>query len=150
MTILIVAALATGFSYVAGLKSREALGFKLFWLLTAYSFAVQIVAFVIAEILHTELFFDLTGSLTYISISLIATLTQKEQTFQQWMATALVIAWALRLGLFLFIRILKRGEDSRFTEIKESKLRFFSVWFIQGLWVIITMSPLLVIMTYYS
>lgn len=59
----------------------------------------------------------------------------------------MVGVWALRLSLFLFIRILKRGEDSRFKEIKESKLKFFLVWFMQGLWVLLTMSPLLVIMT---
>lgn len=55
--------------------------------------------------------------------------------------------WTIRLGSFLFIRILKVGEDSRFVIIKKSKLYFFSVWCLQGLWVTITIGPALAIMT---
>lgn len=43
--------------------------------------------------------------------------------------------------------MLKHGSDNRFDKIKPNKLRFFNVWLVQGLWVIITMSPLLVLMT---
>lgn len=59
----------------------------------------------------------------------------------------MVLVWTGRLGLFLFLRILKVKQDSRFVEIKKTKLRFFYAWLIQGLWVIITMSPLLAINT---
>lgn len=107
--ILIVAALATAFSYGVGLKSREELDFRLFWWMAAYSFAVQIVGFIFAELLHTELFFDLTGGITYISITLIATLSNHDPTYQQIIAACMVGVWALRLSLFLFIRIMKRG-----------------------------------------
>lgn len=46
--ILVVAAVATGFSYVVGEKSREELNFRLFWWMAAYSFAVQIIGFIFA------------------------------------------------------------------------------------------------------
>lgn len=33
--------------------------------------------------------------------------------------TVLVLCWALRLGSFLFMRVLAAGKDSRFDEIKD-------------------------------
>ena len=43
--------------------------------------------------------------------------------------------WAVRLGIFLFFRIKKAGEDKRFKEIKLSPTRFFMAWSLQGMWV---------------
>ena len=37
----------------------------------------------------------------------------------QVVVTLLVVAWAVRLGSFLFIRVLKTGKDSRFDELKD-------------------------------
>jgi len=46
--------------------------------------------------------------------------------------------WALRLGLFLFVRVFQVGEDKRFHEVKKSFLRFL-VWFsMSALWVFLT------------
>ena len=58
----------------------------------------------------------------------------------------MIIIWSGRLGSFLFMRILKAGEDSRFAPIKKDKIRFFVVWLLQGMWCIIPSSPLLVIL----
>ena len=52
--------------------------------------------------------------------------------------SAMVVLWAVRLGSFLFIRILQDGVDTRFDEIKPDPLRFFSTWNLQGLWVVVT------------
>ena len=89
----------------------------------------------------------MTGSLTFISISAISSYFNDQPATRQYIAAALVIIWAVRLGTFLFSRMLKHGSDNRFDKIKPNKLRFFNVWLVQGLWVIITMSPLLVLMT---
>lgn len=115
--------------------------------MTGYSFALQFVAYIPSAILNTERFFDLTGSITFLSITLIATLNNDAPTGQQYLAAAMVGVWAFRLGFFLFSRVMKKGEDSRFEEIKKSKLRFLVVWMFQAFWVIVPMSPLLVIMT---
>ena len=42
------------------------------------------------------------------------------------------MAWAARLGLFLFVRIMKDGEDKRFVIAKEQPSTFFKFWTIQG------------------
>ena len=44
----------------------------------------------------------------------------------------MVMTWAGRLGLYLFIRILKDGKDKRFDNVRDNPLRFFSFWTIQG------------------
>ena len=62
-------------------------------------------------------------------------------------AAVMVIVWALRLGTFLFLRIRRAGSDTRFDEIKTSPLRFFAVWTIQGLWVLLTAAAALAIIT---
>lgn len=50
----------------------------------------------------------------------------------------MVLAWAVRLGTFLFRRVSRDGGDSRFAERKKDPLVFGTVWNIQGLWVTTT------------
>ena len=110
-------------------------------------FIIQWLAFIPAWFLQSERFFDLTGSLTYISIIIFASVTNPHTSTVSFLLAALVCLWALRLGSFLFIRILKDGSDKRFDEIKPNFIRFFSVWTLQGLWVLITCSAALTVIT---
>lgn len=147
LVVPIVLGLAATFSYVISSQSRLFNEGPLLLWLTAYSFGLQILAFIPAWIFDTEFFYDLTGGITFISITLISTLSNPKLTNQQYLAACLVGIWSMRLTSFLFLRIKKRGEDSRFVEIRASTIRFFVAWLLQGFWVIITMSPLLVVMT---
>jgi len=61
--------------------------------------------------------------------------------------TLLVLIWTFRLGIFLFRRILKSGEDSRFSELKQSFWRFLRAWTLQGLWVSLTLAAALAAIT---
>jgi len=92
------------------------------------------------------MFFDLTGAITYISLTLVSIVTNASPSLHQYIAAGMIIIWSGRLGSFLFMRILKVGEDSRFEPIKKDKIRFFVVWLLQGMWCIIPSSPLLVIL----
>ncbi|KAG9285122.1 hypothetical protein G9A89_008469 [Geosiphon pyriformis] len=51
---------------------------------------------------------------------------------------SLTIIWSIRLGTFLFWRILKDGEDSRFKKIKHQVAIFFVLWMGQALWNVVT------------
>lgn len=53
----------------------------------------------------------------------------------------MVIAWACRLGLYLFTRILKDGKDKRFDNVRNDPKRFFIFWSLQGVWVFVTLLP---------
>ena len=57
----------------------------------------------------------------------------------------IILIWTLRLGFFLFYRILKSGEDQRFSELKKRALSFMVPWTLSALWVFITSSPALIV-----
>ena len=101
------------------------------------AFLIHWLFFIPAYLLKTEKFFDLTGSLTYISIMVYVVYTKNnlQEQLGSIILAFLVILWAVRLGSFLFLRIKKAGEDKRFREIKTSFARFFLLWTISGMWV---------------
>ena len=103
------------------------------------AFIIQWIAFLPAYVLQTEKVYDLTGSLTYLSVVWNA-LFYSSNFFTNLnganIAIVLLITfWAIRLGSFLFMRIHKDGEDKRFRTIKPSATQFFMTWTLQGLWV---------------
>lgn len=113
----------------------------LLWVCVALAFSVQWLAFIPAFKHQTERFFDLTGSATYLAVmalSLLAGHGVANAGPAQWLVTACVCIWALRLGTFLFKRVHEDGGDGRFDDIKPNAARFFSVWTLQGLWVSLT------------
>jgi len=119
----------------------------IFALSVGLAFLIQWLAFIPAYWLQTENFYDLTGSITYISIVTIAVLFSTGVDGRSILLWALVVIWAVRLGAFLFRRVRKAGKDDRFDEIKPSFIRFLNTWTIQGLWVTFTMAAALVAIT---
>jgi len=122
-------------------------GVPVFAISVGLAFLIQWLVFIPAYLFQTEKFFDLTGSLTYISVIGVAVCYSRYSTdldARSFLLAALVIIWALRLGTFLFGRIQKAGKDDRFDEIKPSFTRFLNVWTIQGLWVTLTAAAALV------
>ena len=102
------------------------------------AFLIQWILFIPAYIFQTEKFYDLSGSLTYISVVLFCFYNNSDSNninLGNLIISLMIIIWATRLGSFLFIRIKKAGEDIRFREIKKSPSRFFMTWTLQGMWV---------------
>jgi steroid 5-alpha reductase family enzyme len=122
-------------------------GVPLFALSVGLVYLIQWLVFIPSYLLQTEKFFDLTGSITYISVITIAVFFSIGADGRSILLWALVVIWAIRLGTFLFRRIRKAGKDDRFDEIKPSFIRFLNVWTIQGLWVTFTMAAALVAIT---
>jgi steroid 5-alpha reductase family enzyme len=118
--------------------SAQVLGMPLYAVLVAGIFLIQWIVFIPAYMLQSERFFDLTGSLTYITTTLLALALSSNAGTRSVLLTALVVVWAGRLGAFLFRRVKKAGKDDRFDEIKPSFLRFLNVWTIQALWITLT------------
>lgn len=128
-----------------GLKTTN--GFPIFTLGIILAFVINWIAFIPAYILQTEKFFDLTGSFTYISVSIICTLLSPIRDLRTLIVLALVLIWAARLGTFLFKRVHREGKDGRFDELKPNFFSFLTVWNLQGLWVALTLAAALVVMT---
>lgn len=122
-------------------------GVPIFALSVGLVFLIQWLAFIPAYLKQTERFYDLTGSLTYISVTLLAVLFSPITDGRSILLLGLVLIWAVRLGTFLVRRIHKAGKDTRFDEMKPSFLRFLNAWNLQALWVSFTLSAALAAIT---
>lgn len=102
------------------------------------AFLIQWVAYIPAYIFQTEKFYDLTGSLSYLTVIWFVFFSSNNLSglnIQNLIVVTLISFWAIRLGTFLFGRIHKDGEDKRFRTIKTSASQFFMTWTLQGMWV---------------
>ncbi|PPF83059.1 hypothetical protein C5E07_11735 [Pseudoclavibacter sp. RFBJ3] len=116
----------------------ELAGFPLYAWAVAAAFLIQVLVYLPSAAAKTERFFDLTGSATFIVVTIGLLIAAPAPDARSWILGAMVILWALRLGSFLFARIHRSGSDDRFDDIKGDKLRFLRVWIMQGLWVSLT------------
>jgi steroid 5-alpha reductase family enzyme len=147
ITLLIVILGAAGMGWAGSQGGASVLGFPVFAVAVALIFVIQWLAFIPAYLLQTERFYDLSGSLTYISATVVAVLLSPVVDDRSVLVLAPVLIWATRLGTYLFGRIQKTGKDARFDEIKPSFLRFLRAWTIQALWVTLTASTALAAIT---
>jgi steroid 5-alpha reductase family enzyme len=122
-------------------------GIAIFALCIAFAFILQWIAFIPAYILQTEKFYDLMGSITYLSVTFIAVLLSPVVDARSWLLLGIISIWTIRLGVFLFLRIRAAGEDRRFRDIKPSFARFLLTWTVQGLWVSLTIAAALAAIT---
>ena len=102
------------------------------------AFLIQWVAYIPAYIFQTEKFYDLMGSLSYLTVIWFVFFSSNNLSglnIQNLIVVTLISIWAIRLGTFLFGRIHKDGEDKRFRTIKTSASQFFMTWTLQGMWV---------------
>ena len=111
------------------------------------AYAINYVVFIPSFIARTEHYFDLTGSLTTITLIVYALAVSSERDARSFIVAAMVLIWAIRLGSFLFMRAKQTGGDSRFDSVKHRFIPFLSWWSLQGLWVLMNLAGALVILT---
>ena len=110
-----------------GLMYIAAIGFFIHWLI-----------FIPSYLLKTEKYYDITGTIAYLVMTGLAVFSSHELHLRSQVVAILIAVWALRLGLFLLVRVFQVGEDKRFHEVKTSFSRFL-VWFsMSALWVFLT------------
>jgi steroid 5-alpha reductase family enzyme len=143
----IVLIIAVGLALAGSDGGAEVSGFPIFAVCVALAVAIQWLAFVPAFLNQTERYYDLTGSITYISVITLAVLLTPEPDARSYLLLALVIVWAVRLGSFLFRRVRAAGSDRRFDKIKVSFARFLLAWTLQGLWVSFSLAAALAAIT---
>jgi steroid 5-alpha reductase family enzyme len=113
----------------------------------AVAFVIQWIAFVPAYLSQSERFYDLTGTVTYITVTALALILSRPLDLRSALLGALVLIWTVRLGTYLFRRVVASGKDARFDEIKTSLPRFLMTWTLQGLWVSLTLAAALAVIT---
>ena len=105
-----------------------------------FIFLIHLLIFVPSYYFQTEKFFDLTGTISYVSsvfFIFFKTNTVDSINLGSLALSTFIIIWSLRLGTFLFLRIKKAGKDRRFNEIKKSFSWFFMTFSLSGMWVTI-------------
>jgi steroid 5-alpha reductase family enzyme len=138
ITSIIITAVVFAVAWMGDQTGSELYGLPLMTAIALGIFAVQWIGLIHARLFETEHYFDLVGSLTYITVTIFAVQQAAEIGLRQQIIAGVVIVWAARLGPFLFRRIQKAGEDRRFRKIKLSTPRFLFTWTLQGTWVFFT------------
>ena len=132
----------------AGSDGGDRLGaLPVFAICGALAFIVNWSAFVPAAIKQTEHYYDLTGGITYITVTIVAVWLSRPLDLRSTIVAGMVLFWSVRLASFLFMRISRSGKDSRFDTIKTEPARFLLAWTLQGLWVLLTAACALAIIT---
>eukprot|EP00903_Cladosiphon_okamuranus_P006677 g6518.t1 len=158
--VILCDALAQGVAYPLGLDAAAAL-----------AMGIQVVAWIPSALAQKETFYDFTGMLTFIAVTLFsavgfvrsffeeevsevwrggslseALLTISSRAPRHLVAMAFVLIWTTRLGTFLLARIRRDGHDSRFNGVRDHPLDFLVFWCVQGMWVFFTPLPMLVLL----
>ncbi|NDJ54668.1 MAG: DUF1295 domain-containing protein [Chloroflexi bacterium] len=131
----VVLLVGAGLAFAGSQGSASVANIPLFALCIGLAFLVQWLVFIPSYIFQTETYFDLTGSITYLTVMAAAVFLTPQRDARAILLLVLVAIWALRLGSFLFMRIQRAGKDGRFDELKPSFPRFLLTWTLQGLWV---------------
>ena len=117
-------------------------GLPVILLCAIVSFATHWIIAVPSLITSSEKYFDFTGmvaTLLVVFASIFALLSSGvEVSVRSVFVAVFVSVWTLRLGIFLYRRIVKAGEDRRFREIKKSPPKFLMTWTLSALWVFLT------------
>ena len=145
--IVIILAMGLAIGWAGSQGSSEAFGVSLFMLCGIISFLVNWLIFIPSYFAQTEHYFDLTGSLTYLSLMWFSFILSGSGELRTFLVVMMVSFWAVRLGSFLFRRVKISGSDGRFDRLKTDFLRFLMVWTLQGLWVLLTAASALAAIT---
>ena len=125
-------------SFLIGYSIALSTGLEVIQKAILIAYLIQWIAFIPAYFFQTEKFYDLTGSITYLTVvSYVSyhSYTSMNVNIGSIVLAGCILIWTIRLGSFLFMRIHKAGEDKRFKLIKPSPTRFFMTWTLQGMWV---------------
>ncbi len=113
------------------------------FILTALLLTVcmQMSFFAIAYTLKFDKVTDFAGTSNFAVLALLTLWLGGDLSFPKILASFMVVLWAIRLGLYLFYRILVWGEDKRFNEMRSRFWNFLGFWIFQILWVFLLSLP---------
>ena len=142
VTLLFVVLIA----YLSGLEGNYIFTIPLLVFLVCVIILIQWLMFLPSYLKSTEHYFDITGSITFITVSVLAFILSDNKNIRSILLTLLIIVWATRLGVFLLKRVKAAGSDGRFDDLKDFST-FFMVWNLQALWITFTLLSSLIIFT---
>ncbi|MGJ8670306.1 MAG: DUF1295 domain-containing protein [Oceanococcus sp.] len=146
LSVVLITVLTCSLAYLVDSGIYTVFGWPVLPALALLAFVVQWLAFIPAFTLQSEHFYDLTGSLTYALLVIVALVAcaQEPQLNRAYLLAGLITIWYVRLGSFLFRRVRRSGKDARFDKLKTSFSEFLMAWTLQGLWVFLTLIAALI------
>lgn len=102
---------------------------------------IQAVFYTFAATNRTDKLTDFAYSFNFIVLALLGLFANSAFTAVQILPVLCVSLWGLRLGGYLFFRILKIGKDPRFNNRRENTVKFLGFWLLQAFTVWVVMLP---------
>ena len=133
--------IAGAFAWAGSYGGPSFAGFPALVLIVGTGFLIHWIIFLPSFFAKTEKFYDITGTVAYFVMTGLAVYIASESSSLSLLSkiiAAMVLVWALRLGLFLLVRVFHVGEDKRFSEAKKSFFKFLMFFSLSALWVFLT------------
>jgi steroid 5-alpha reductase family enzyme len=103
--------------------------------------AVNALFFAYAAWRKTDVVTDLSYSLSFALVAVALIVLNPGAGLVALIPAALTFVWALRLGSYLFTRIIKTKVDHRFDGMREHPLKFANFWILQTIAVTLILLP---------
>ena len=108
----------------------------------AIALSINIILFLFAYRYRSDKLTDISYAISFAALDIFALFHAKKVNTYGLILFLLVAIWALRIGGFLFIRIMRVGKDKRFDELRSSFVKFGKFWVGQALTSWVLMLPL--------
>ncbi len=102
------------------------------------SVGINIAMFLPAFAFKTDKLTDISYAVTFAFVATVAFLSSRQDLAHLLLLIA-ILAWSVRLGGFLLIRINKMGKDSRFDDMRDKFWSFLKFWLLQGVSVFVVL-----------
>lgn len=102
------------------------------------SLGINLLLFAFAFKLKTDKLTDFSYALSFIVVNIVALAKTGNYSLPNILMASYITLWALRLGIYLVIRIKKWGRDRRFDAIRNNFTKFLQFWVFQAItvWVV--------------
>lgn len=98
-------------------------------------------------IMQSDKLTDLIYSLSFIALTAWLW-SQHDNSSIHHLLLGMITLWGLRLGGYLFIRILTKGKDDRFDEMRKKFIKIAGFWTLQTVSILILATPIFALFSY--
>lgn len=116
---------------------------NILWLSALVTAALQFLTFLVAYLLQFDKLTDISGASNFVLLGWLSYALGENHYTRQTVNTLLLTVWGVRLGSYLLLRVVRRGHDARFDEMRASFARFGSFFVFQAFWVFLVTLPIL-------
>ena len=132
-------------SFLISLESIRVNDIPIVFIFAISILSLNSVFFIHSYFFKSDIFFDLVGSFSFLSIGIASLLLLPDIDANQILIFFLLVFWSLRLGPFLFLRRIGAGNDERLSEYFKSPISLYFLWCMNSLWVFFTSLSIIII-----